>query len=326
MAELIQWPKISVMVVTYNQENFISETLDSVLSQGYENLEIVVADDCSTDKNQKIILDYQSRFPNVIVPVLNKSNLGITGNSNAAFFACTGDLIAILGGDDIFISGKLKAQAKQFLDDPEVVLSYHPVEIFLSQTNEIIYISNQAPGEDIGSAYDIIEKGGIAGASSVMVRRSACPPGGYDMRLPVVSDWLFYIEVALAGKVTKLDGIYGRYRKHGMGASERTYELLEESLNTLRFIQEKHPDDLRLRDACKRGAARYLAGEVYRQLTKNPDLSRALAKRMLEFCNKLPYLGLWTVAILFCRFPRIARASSGIIDWAKYRIKRNLNS
>lgn len=325
MTEVEMWPKISVMVVTYNQEHLISETLDSVLNQGYENLEIVVADDCSTDGNPVVILDYQRRYPNTVVPVLNKSNLGITGNSNAAFFACTGDLIAVLGGDDLFLPGKLKAQAKQFMDDPDVVLSYHPVDIFLSQTNETIYISNQGAGEDIKNAYDIIEKGGIAGASSVMVRRSACPSGGFDTRLPVVSDWMFYIEVALMGKVTKLEGVYGRYRKHGMGASERTYELLEESLSTLRFIQEKHPDNLRLRDACKRGTARYIAGEVYRQLTKNQKVSKDLAKRMLANNKSVPYIGLWGLANIFYFFPAFAVFFASLLTRVKYISKRYLS-
>lgn len=320
----MKWPKISVMIVTYNQEHLISETLESVLSQDYENLEIVVADDCSTDRNQEVILDYQNRYPDVVVPVLNKSNLGITGNSNSAFFACTGDLIAVLGGDDLFLPGKLKAQAQQFVDDPGVVLSYHPVDIFLSKTNETIYISNQGSGEYISDAYDIIEKGGIAGASSVMVRRTACPPDGFDIRLPVVSDWMFYIEVALKGKVVKLDGVFGRYRKHGMGASERTYELLDESLNTLRFIREKYPEDERLKGACKEGGARYIAGEVYRQLTKNPKLSQGLAKKMLAHSYGFPYLGLWMVANIFAHFPRFARLSEGVMNGAKYVLKRHL--
>ena len=320
----MKWPKISVMIVTYNQEHLISETLESVLSQDYENLEIVVADDYSTDGNQEIILDYQNRYPNVVVPVLNKSNLGITGNSNAAFFACTGELIAVLGGDDLFLPGKLKAQAQQFMVDPGVVLSYHPVDIFLSQTNETIYISNRGSGEDIRDAYDIIEKGGIAGASSVMVRRTACPPDGFDIRLPVVSDWMFYIEVALKGKVVKLDGVFGRYRKHGTGASDRTYELLDESLNTLRYIQEKYPEDERLKGACMEGGARYIAGEVYRQLTKNPKVSRYLANRMLANSKRVPYLGLWMVANVFGRFPALGVATNSIFLRLKYILKRNL--
>ena len=93
-------PKVSVMIITYNQEDLISETIESVLFQNYPNLEIIVSDDASTDKTPEIILSYASRYPNVVIPVLNKKNIGITGNSNTAFFACTGEMVAVLGGDD----------------------------------------------------------------------------------------------------------------------------------------------------------------------------------------------------------------------------------
>lgn len=260
-------PKVSVMIITYNQEDLISETIESVLAQDYENLEIVVADDASKDKTPDIILDYAKRFPGKVIPVLNPVNLGITGNCNSAFFACTGELIAVLGGDDLFSPGKISKQVKIF-SDSEVVLSYHPVEIFLHQTGEQLFVSNLTAHEDLHDAYEIISKGGIPGASSVIIRRSAAPEEGFNPRLPIVSDWLFYIEVAMKGKVAKLDGVFGKYRKHGKGASDRTFELLDESLMTLKIIQEKYPNDEKLKIACRDGAYRYLLGELFRQVVK----------------------------------------------------------
>ena len=260
-------PKVSVMIITYNQEDLIAETIESVISQDYENLEIIVADDASTDRTVEIISDYVKRYPGKVVPVFNQKNLGITGNSNSAFFACTGELIAVLGGDDLFLPGKISAQVKLF-KNLEVVLSYHSVEIFLHQTEEVFFTTNTTSNEDLNDAYDIISKGGIPGASSVMVRRSACPGHGFDPQFPVVSDWIFYIEVAMRGRVEKLRGVYGRYRKHGKGASESTYKLLSESLRTLDVIQQRYPNDVRLRNACQKGAYRYLLGELYRQVVK----------------------------------------------------------
>lgn len=208
------------------------------------------------------------------------------------------------------------------MDDPGVVLSYHPVDVFLSQTNQTIYVSNQGVGDNINDVYDIIEKGGIAGASSVVVRRSACPEGGFDNRLPVVSDWLFYIEVALKGRVAKLDGVYGRYRKHGSGASERTYELLEESLATLRFIEEKYPNNQRLKKSCRKGSARYLAGEVYRQLFKDGVRAKSLADRMLLYCNDIKYVLLWAVVAFQGYFPKTRPLLLYVLGRMTYFIKR----
>ena len=55
-------PKVSVMIITYNQEDLIAETIESVISQDYENLEIIVADDASTDRTVEIISDYVKRY------------------------------------------------------------------------------------------------------------------------------------------------------------------------------------------------------------------------------------------------------------------------
>lgn len=260
-------PKVSVMIVTYNQVDLIGETIESVVSQDYENLEVVVADDASTDGTQAVIAEYEKKYPGVVKPVFNPVNLNVTGNSNAAFHACTGELVAVLGGDDIFLPGKLSAQVRDF-SDPAVVMSYHPVDIFIHETGEVVFTTNTTEKERIKDVYDVIAKCGIPGASSLMVRRSACPDYGFDTRFPVVSDWIFCIEVALKGKIKELPGVYGKYRKHGLGVTNRSFDLLDESLRTLDIISERYPRDKKIQQACRVGANRYLFGELYRQVIK----------------------------------------------------------
>lgn len=291
-----RFPKVSVMIVTYNQEDLISDTIESVLEQDYNNFEIVVSDDASTDGTANIIRDYVSRFPNVVRGIYNKKNLGITGNSNAAFFACEGELIALLGGDDLFLPGKISAQAALF-EDPNVTVSYHGVDVFIHQTGEILFTTNTTEKEEIRSVYDLIVKGGIPGASSIMVRRSACPTHGFHPDFPVVTDWIFSIEAALKGKVQELHGVYGKYRKHGSGASERTFELLDESLKTLSVVSAAHPYNKKLQEACMKGGYRYLLGELYRQVVKgNTEKVVALKKYFNEYSSGVKWLV--TVAVL----------------------------
>lgn len=273
------------MIVTYNQVDLIGETIESVVSQGYKNLEVVVSDDASTDGTQALIADYEKKYPGVVKPVFNPVNLGVTGNSNAAFEACTGELIAVLGGDDLFLPGKLLAQVEVF-EDPEVVMSYHSVDVFVHQTGEVLFTTNTTVNERLSDVYDVVAKCGVPGASSLMVRRSACPDNGFDTNFPVVSDWLFCIEVALKGKVKEVPGIYGKYRKHGLGASERTFELLDESLRTLDVIAARFPEDYRMQEACRKGANRYLYGELYRQVVKkNSEKIKALRPYLLKRCS-----------------------------------------
>ncbi|GHY71474.1 glycosyl transferase family 2 [Vibrio cholerae] len=314
-------PKVSVMIVTYNQEDLISETIDSVLNQDYPNLEIVIADDASTDNTPKIIQGYYERYPKIIVPIFNDKNLGITGNSNASFFACTGEYIALLGGDDIFLPGKISKQIEAF-SDPDVVLSYHPVDVFLHQTGETLFITNQTGKERINNVYDIISKGGIPGASSIMVRASACPCHGFDPMFPVVSDWIFSIETAYKGKVVEIPELLGRYRKHGRGASERTFELLEESLLTLSTIQERYPNDEKLFEACREGRYRYLCGEMFRQLSKkNHERFKLLVEKVdkdIPDSKKVQ----WLIISKLINYPMVFNASSIFLPKVKNLIKR----
>ncbi|WP_139459898.1 glycosyltransferase family 2 protein [Aeromonas veronii] len=316
-------PKVSVMIITYNQEALISETIESVINQNYENIEIIVADDASTDNTPAIINEYAKRYPGVVIPVLNSTNLGITGNSNAAFFSCTGELIAVLGGDDLFLNGKIQSQVELFRD-PNVVLSYHPVEIFLHQTNETLFITNMVEREKINDVYDLITKGGIPGASSVMVRRSACPSHGFDPQFPVVSDWIFFIEVALQGKISSLSEVYGRYRKHGKGASERTLELLDESLNTLDVVVERYgQNDKHLLAICKQGKIRYVMGEIYRQIIKGSyDTVKRLSHIILENSDGAFK---YKVFVTIVTNRNLFTIMSGALPKLKYVIKRYLS-
>ncbi|MFM1876147.1 MAG: hypothetical protein RL266_1884 [Bacteroidota bacterium] len=95
-------PLISVALITYNQVDFVRETLDGILSQERTNfdLEIVAGDDCSTDGTGDVISDYRSKFPDIIRISERKSNLGMHGNWEATIADCKGDFIAIIEGDD----------------------------------------------------------------------------------------------------------------------------------------------------------------------------------------------------------------------------------
>ena len=169
-----RYPKVSVMVITYNQERYIRETLDSVVNQSYPNLEVVVADDCSTDSTPKIIAEYQLRYPEIVKPVFNLKNLGITGNSNAAFFACIGEFIAVMGGDDLFLPEKILRQTEQFEQDPAVVLSYHAVEIFNSDDKKLIFTTNQTPREDLASSISNVSRLSCSNSNVRLLAPSQC--------------------------------------------------------------------------------------------------------------------------------------------------------
>src|SRR5689334_23285444 len=96
-------PLVSVLVVAYNQISFIADTLASAVEHDYENLQVVVADDGSTDGTTDVVLDFARRHPGRVVPLTGGPNLGITRNCNRGLTACKGEYVAFLGGDDLFL-------------------------------------------------------------------------------------------------------------------------------------------------------------------------------------------------------------------------------
>ena len=313
-------PKVSVMIMAYNQAHLIRETLDSILAQDYDNLEVVVADDASTDGMQNILLEYAALYPEKMVVVLNPQNLGITGNANVSLGACTGELIALFSGDDVMLPGKIKAQVEVFMKNPEVVMCYHPVEIFNSDSGQTLYVTFTNPRENIATVADIILGAGFPASCGVMIRRSAIPLGQYDSRLPNISDVLFLMEVALEGKIAKVAGVYARYRKHVQGASYRQLEFLDESLYAFDLMAQKHPEHPELTELCRQGKARYLAGEAFRQMGKDTQLAYQLAQRTVALdSGNLKYQAL----LVLCRSP-LAWLAGPMLNRAKYFIKRYL--
>lgn len=101
------FPLVSVTILTYNHEKYIRECLDSVVCQQTDfPFEVIVADDASTDNAPQIIQEYADKYPNLIVPILRKKNIGICANSIDVVKRCRGKYIAALDGDDSWCNPK----------------------------------------------------------------------------------------------------------------------------------------------------------------------------------------------------------------------------
>ena len=103
--------KVSVCVVTYNQEKYIAECLDSLVSQKTNfKFEIIVGEDCSADGTRAIVQQYVEKYPNLIKPIFYKKNVGAGENIRQVYIAAKGKYIAHIDGDDIALPSKLQKQ------------------------------------------------------------------------------------------------------------------------------------------------------------------------------------------------------------------------
>ena len=124
--------KVSVHMITYNHEKFIAQAIESALMQQVDfDYEIVIGEDCSTDRTREIVVAYQQRHPDKIRLLLHEQNVGVSLNDIRVYRACRGEYVAWLEGDDYWTSPhKLQKQA-DFLDShPACSACFHPVTVF----------------------------------------------------------------------------------------------------------------------------------------------------------------------------------------------------
>jgi len=234
-------PKISVLLPTYNQAQFIEETLESVLIQNYLNIEIVIGDDGSTDGTREILLRYKDNYPNLIKLVLSEKNEGITANCNKILNECTGDFIALFAGDDLWAPNKLNMQMDWFRNNPDAALCFTKSEVFENSTGRVIATKPDLP---LPSQDDVIEYAFAITACgpSFLIARWALPQNGFDKRLSFVSDWLFWIDVLKKGKAGCLEEVLVKYRRHTQNTSNNFELIFAEHIMTLCIIENKYPD------------------------------------------------------------------------------------
>lgn len=116
--------RVSVVVTSYNHKALLTPALDSVLAQTVRAHEILVADDGSHDGSPELIRDYMARYPGLVKGVFQGKNVGLPRNRNAALREVTGNYVAILDGDDLFLPVKIERELDTLAAHPEARAVY----------------------------------------------------------------------------------------------------------------------------------------------------------------------------------------------------------
>ena len=223
-------PKVSVCVITYNQEEYIRQCLDSLVSQTPNfAFEIVVGDDCSTDRTRDIVEEFVARYPLLVRTNFQPRNTGGSRNNLEVHAIARGDYVAHMDGDDYALPGKLQAQADALDGDIGCNAVWHPVDFFDDKggfcSGTTADLSSFKDG--LVRFEDSIRTGYISVFSSLMYRRSAriVPDPSRNML-----DLYFTWDLLSNGYGRVLPIVLGRYRVSSTGslqaASLRRVELL----------------------------------------------------------------------------------------------------
>jgi glycosyltransferase involved in cell wall biosynthesis len=135
-------PLVSILIASYNQENYVGRAIESCLNQTYSPIEIIVVDDGSTDRSGEIITDFGDK----IIPIF-KENEGAVSTRNVGFKICKGDYICFLDSDDYYFPEKVTEMVKVVTADSEIGWYFHRIKAIDSMTGELIRVT---PGKTTG--------------------------------------------------------------------------------------------------------------------------------------------------------------------------------
>jgi len=220
-------PKVSIVTISYNQEQYIQQTLDSFIDQKTDfNFEVIIADDCSTDNTAGIIREYAEKFPNIIKPILRKKNIGIQSNFIDALQHASGTYIALCEGDDFWTDSlKLHKQVNFLETHKDYSLVFHPVRVFF-ENHEEEDVTFPTIADSKQFTLKNLLKNNYIQTNSVMYRKV-----NYDNLLHNVMpfDWYLHLTHAREGKIGFINEVMAAYRRHADGVWwETTHQARDE--------------------------------------------------------------------------------------------------
>jgi glycosyltransferase involved in cell wall biosynthesis len=146
---------VSVCIVTYNQEKYIAQCLESFVEQETNfNIEIIVGDDCSTDETRTVIDGFQKKHPELIFPVYHEKNLGPVKNILSVYRRAKGKYICHVDGDDYALPGKLQKQFDILEENPSCVICSHDM-MLIDTENKFVRSSFRNQRKGVNTIFDL---------------------------------------------------------------------------------------------------------------------------------------------------------------------------
>jgi glycosyltransferase involved in cell wall biosynthesis len=209
-------PLVSICIPAYNAEPFIAGTLESAFNQDYPHLEIIVSDDCSTDRTAEIVRNYEARGVRLIP---QEKNLGMHANWNAVIRASSGKYVVKLDADDLLEPQYVSSMVTTLEAHPNVAFSHCACRLIDADSNFLGY-ERSIHGSFIRRGLDEWPRYvfGPMAVNIVTLRRSAYENvGGYDEGFAYSGDWKMHRDLLKIGDVYYNDQVMASYRVHAIG-------------------------------------------------------------------------------------------------------------
>jgi glycosyltransferase involved in cell wall biosynthesis len=227
----MNFPKISIITPSYNQGQFLEETILSVLKQNYPNMEYIIIDGGSTDNSVDIIKKYENRLAYWV----SEKDRGQTHAINKGFHKCTGDILHWLNSDDLLLPGALNLVADFFKQNPNIDCMIGDLEV-IAPNGQLLTLKKAIPFDFKTALYTSCL---VPQPSTLFTRRAWKKTGDLDISLHYQMDFEYFLRMAKAGiKFGLLNKALAKFRLHADSKTVSEYNDL--FFQSYRRIQDKY--------------------------------------------------------------------------------------
>ncbi len=275
-------PVVSVCICSYNHARFLPQTIDSVLSQTFQDFELIIIDDGSSDNSHAILTDYQKRYPEKIHYQWHEghANRGISASCNIALGRARGQYFAWLGSDDYWFPEKLAKQVRFLTEHPEVGMVYSSAQT-LDVAGNLLPVFGAQESITVDAWRSFVVSNPVCASTAMIVHKAFEEVGTFDERL-VFSDWELWIRLAAKFPIGFMPEPLAAYRVHGQNisiSSKKAATILEHHLAVIETVTAQLPQidnqlkNQALANVYRRAGLDYFASGVIEEGCRN--LSRA---------------------------------------------------
>lgn len=303
-SQINEKPLVSIVVITYKSAKYVLETLEGAYNQTYQNIELIISDDCSPDNTIEICRNWidknKKRFIRTEL-LISANNTGVTSNCNRGISLAEGKYISLCAGDDFYHPNKIQKQVELFEKLPnDFGIVYGDLNI-IDENSKIthnsfynIHLKGIPPPN--GDIFKYFFKLNPVHTLSVLVKKEVFEKvGKYDENL-IFEDWDMSMRWAKYFKFHFHNDIVASYRKH-TGQFIDTFwtnkEKYAKVLETLFTLYSKHDDYRVYKKQINKSQLRIFLIQITRKtLTKKDKIKRAyyLLKNNISFLNAVTYI------------------------------------
>ncbi len=230
---------ISVVIPAYNVSKTIAETLNSLLAQTYEDFEVIIVNDGSTDNTVEIV----TNFCDSRIKLISQENTGVSAARNRGVSCANGEYLSFLDADDIWMPDKLKEQVEALEENPEAAVAYSWTKLIDISGNTIDTMQPNYSGRVYSQ---LLQENFLHSGSNVLIRRDAfVRVGGFNESMSHSEDYDCFLRLAKIYPFAVVKKPHVWYRIYsGSTTSQALLEHEQKCKTALEYFFSQAPEDL----------------------------------------------------------------------------------